>query len=234
MTDTLPDVMTRHEWNAFIGEFNENAPTGLRNKALFTLMHDAGLRVCEVIGLKTPDIKRVEVDGQEITSLALKETKGGKQRNIYLPENADRLLHDWLEEKSAQGLGRTKWVFCTLKGTQIKSSYLRELAARKGKDAGIDWRVHPHALRHTFATDLLEETGDLALVQDALGHSKPETTRVYAKVKNSRLARAMVNRQDQELKPDVDEETLELAKRLQELPEDQRAALAGLIKPSEK
>ena len=54
--------------------------------------------------------------------------------------------------------------------------------------------MHPHALRHTFVTDLLEETGDLALVQDALGHSKPETTRVYAKVRNSRLARAMAGR----------------------------------------
>ncbi|GAH18787.1 unnamed protein product, partial [marine sediment metagenome] len=70
----------------------------------------------------------------------------------------------------------------------------------------------------------------LALVQDALGHSKPETTRIYAKVRNGRLVQAMTRRKQQP-EEQLDPETVALAKALQELPEEQRAALANLIRP---
>ncbi len=137
MTDRLPDVMTSSEWQAFIGQFNVKAPTGLRNAALFTLMHDAGLRTCEVIGLQTKDIRQIEVEGRPVTQLALIATKAGKngkrkQRNVYLSEEADRLLAAWLDKKRDLGLGRSKHVFTTLKGKPLAGSYLRELAARKG------------------------------------------------------------------------------------------------------
>jgi len=110
---------------------------------------------------------------------------------VYLSDRATLLLNSWLAVREQRGIGKVKTVFTTLRGEPVKDSYLREVAARKGAAAGITWRVHPHALRHTFATELLDETGNLALVQDALGHSRPETTRVYAKVKNTTLARAM-------------------------------------------
>ena len=224
--ERLPDVMTETEWAAFIGTFNEKAPTGLRNKALFTLMHDAGLRACEVIGLKTADVKDVDVDGEKLTCLRLQATKGAKHRNVYLTEEADRLLRAWLGVRSARDLGRRKNVFTTLKGGPLADSYLREVAARKGEDAGIDWRLHPHALRHTFATELLEETGDLALVQDALGHSKPETTRVYAKVRNGRLALAMARRKKAETNADklaaLQEQLAALQEQLEALAADDR------------
>lgn len=197
MTDKLPDVMTDEEWQAFIGQFNTKCPTGLRNAALFTVMHDAGLRTCEIIGLKTSDLHRDRLDGEEVLRLHLKVTKRGREREVYLPARARQLLEAWLEQKKALGLGRYKTVFTTLKGEPLQSAYLREVAARKGNEAGITWRVHPHALRHTFATELLEEHGDLALVQDALGHSRPEDTRIYAKVHNKRLGRAMVHRKGQ-------------------------------------
>jgi site-specific recombinase XerD len=196
VTNKLPDVMTDQEWQAFIGQFNQKAPTGLRNAAIFTLMREAGLRACEVIGLQVRDIRQDKLDGRAIAVLNLKTTKGGKQRNLPLSDRANLLLTSWLTTREKRGLGKVKTVFTTLQGEPVKDSYLREVAARKGKEAGIGWRVHPHALRHTFATELLDETGNLALVQDALGHSRPETTRVYAKVKNTTLARAMA-KQDQ-------------------------------------
>jgi site-specific recombinase XerD len=228
MTDKLPDVMTDSEWRQFIGTFNLKAPTGLRNAALFTLMHDAGLRTCEVIGLKTSDVRTDTVDGQPVTALRLETTKGGKERMVYLTAAAEDLLTRWLETKKAKGLGRFRQVFTTLKGGPLADAYLRELAARKGEQAGIGWRVHPHALRHTFATDLLEDTGDLALVQDALGHRDPETTRVYAKVRNSRLARAMAKRgvpAEEPEEPAVDA----LAAALKAMPAAARRALAKAL-----
>jgi site-specific recombinase XerD len=225
VTDKLPDVMTESEWRAFLGRFNTRAATGLRNAALFTLMHEAGLRTCEAIGLKTSDIRQEKVDGETVTALRLETTKGGKERMVYLSAEADRLLRLWLEKRAGLGLGRKRHVFVTLEGKPLDGGYLREVCARKGAAAGIAWRVHPHALRHTFATDLLEETGDLALVQDALGHRSPDTTRVYAKVRNSRLARAMVGRRA-EPAPDrqaLAEKVAALEAQLAEL----RAALTG-------
>lgn len=227
MTERIPEIMTEQEWQTFIGQFNVKAATGLRNAALFTLMHDAGLRTCEVIGLKTGDVRKDALDGQAVTVLTLHVTKGGKERNVYLSEEADRLLGAWLEKKGGLGLGRFKHVFTTLKGGPLDSGYLRTACARIGDRAGIERRVHPHMLRHTFATELLEDTGDLALVQDALGHASPETTRVYAKVRNGRLAAAMTRRKAEVLDP----ETVKLAKALQALPEKQRAALAEAIMP---
>jgi len=198
MTAKLPDTMTASEWKAFIGTFNTRCLTGLRNAAMFTLMHDAGLRTCEVIGLKVTDIRREE----KTTALDLHIAKGGKQRRVYLTEQADDLLTRWLDARKEKDLGRAKHVFTTLKGEAIKDAYLRELAARKGTEAGIEWRVHPHALRHTFATDLLTDTGNLALVQDALGHADPETTRIYAKVANTQLRDAMTGRNKREVEPE--------------------------------
>ena len=230
MTDKLPDVMTHTEWRAFIGTFNLKAPTGLRNAAMFALMREAGLRTCEVLGLKTGDVRDETLDGRPVTKLTLKRTKGDKERVAYLSDGADALLRRWLEVKRAQGLARFKHVFTTLKGEPVKDAYLREVAARKGAAAGIDWRVHPHALRHTFATDMLERTGDLALVQDALGHSDPETTRVYAKVRSSRLARAMTGRdQVQAEAAAVDPQVAALAQALAGLAPEQREALRALL-----
>jgi site-specific recombinase XerD len=228
MTDKLPDVMTEAEWRAFIGTFNTKAPTGLRNAAMFTMMREAGLRTCEVIGLKTSDKREDVLDGKPVTKLTLEVTKGGKERIAYLSDEADGLLRRWLEVKQSLGLARFKHVFTTLKGGPVKDAYLRELAARKGAEAGITWRIHPHALRHTFASDLLERTGNLALVQDALGHSDPETTRVYAKVRNSRLARAMAGRTEPTSEPVADPVVAALAAIL--TPEQRRALLAALQK----
>jgi len=213
MTDKLPEIMTEQEWQVFIGQFNVKAPTGLRNAAVFTLMHDAGLRTCEAVGLKTADIRQDSLDGQPVTVLTLKATKGGKERNVYLTDRADHLLRAWLEKKGALGLGRYKHVFTTLKGGPLDSGYLRTVCARMGARAGIERRTHPHMLRHTFATDLLADTGDLALVQDALGHSSPETTRVYAKVRDARLAAAMTKRGQ----PDLQEQIAAVQKQLDEL-----------------
>ena len=229
VTETLPDVLTDAEWTAFVGEFNMKAPTGLRNLAVFTLMREAGLRTCEVIGLKVSDVRDDELDGRRVTALRLETTKGGKERVVYLSAAADGLLRRWLERRAALGLGKFKHVFTTLQGGALKDAYLRELCARKGSEAGIVWRLHPHALRHTCATNLLEKTGDLALVQDVLGHARAETTRVYAKVRNTRLARAMVGEPEAEAADEAGAGVADLAEALAGLTVEQRKALAAAL-----
>lgn len=227
MTDRLPDVMTKQEWADFIGEFNERCATGLRNVAMFTLMREAGLRVGEAVALKIGDVREADLNGGTVTCLHLRHTKGDQERVVYLTDEADGLLRRWLAVKGEHGLARFRHVFTTLKGGPVADSYLRVVAARKGAAAGIGWRVHPHALRHTFATDLLEDTGDLALVQDALGHKDPKTTRVYARVRNGRLAAAMTGRHKREAEPEPATEAEDLAAQvLGALPAEVREAMA--------
>jgi site-specific recombinase XerD len=222
VTHLLPDVMTDSEWQAFIGTFNKRCATGLRNAAMFSIMHQAGLRTCEVLGLKTADVRRE--DGA--VALDLHVTKGGKQRRVWLDRETADLLDRWMDARSGAGLGHAKHVFTTLKGATLKDSYLRELAARKGEEAGIGWRVHPHALRHTAATNTLKRTGNLALVQDMLGHARPETTRVYAKIANEDLREAMTGETG---RTPADPEADELAAKIMALNPEARAALKAIL-----
>ena len=216
MAERLPQVLTEEEWRAFIRQFSTRCPTGLRNRAVFTLLHDAGLRTAEALDLQLQDIRR---DG-DVTGLLIRG-KGGRERWAWLTEEAQRLLDAWLEKRRELGLGQRKYVFVTLKGGRLDSGYVREVCARKGHEAGLPERAHPHALRHTFATDLLEREKDLALVQDALGHRDPKTTRVYARVRNARLKEAMTRKRD--------EQAAQLVQALRDLPAEVKQKVAAAL-----
>ena len=192
--------------------------------------------MCKVlVGGELRDKSGVNLPNSDLSAKCLTEKDladlefGIKNKVAYLSAEANGLLRRWLDARKALGLGRSKRVFTTLKGGLLAGAYLRELAARKGEEAGIGWRIHPHALRHTFATNLLRDTGNLALVQDALGHSDPETTRIYAKTVNSDLARALT-RNDQQPEPaPAGPEALALAAKIAAMTPEQRQALTALL-----
>jgi integrase/recombinase XerD len=106
----------------------------------------------------------------------IRQAKGRKDRTAWLD---DQTLADFLRKwKSRQPEG-TKWVFSTLLGKQLQYAYVRDALNRYVKRAHIKKDVHPHTLRHTFATELYKHTKDLALVQKALGHASISTTMIY-------------------------------------------------------
>lgn len=176
----LPEPLTPDEVKALLKIPNKRYRTGLRNLCMMRLMLDAGLRASEVLHLLPRDVDL------NTGRVFVREGKGKKDRVVWLNEASLVLLREW-RERRADG----KFLFCTIEGKELDSRYLRAMVARCGKKAEIERRVHPHLLRHTFASDLLRESGNLSVVQKALGHAHLTTTEIYLHIADSEVEEAM-------------------------------------------
>jgi site-specific recombinase XerD len=170
---TFPaEVLTPDEVRALIGACSSNAPTGIRNRALIAVLYRSGLRVGEALALKTTDI---DPDRGTIRVL---HGKGDRSRTVGLDQDAIALVQRWLDRRSDLGV-RNGSLFCTLDGGRLAASYVRTLLRRLALKVGIEKRVHPHALRHTHAAELVKEGVPVNLIQDQLGHASLATTDRY-------------------------------------------------------
>ena len=177
----LPEVLSPEERTALLRQPNRRAPTGLRNACLITVMLDSGLRAAEVLNLKVQDLDWMS------GKLTVKQGKGKKDRVLWLNESAIEVLRQWKEKRKVQeGL-----LFTTLLGQPIYSQYLRFMVKRYARKAAIPKDVHPHMLRHTFATDLYRATKNIRLVQKALGHADLSTTMIYTHLVDEELEDAL-------------------------------------------
>lgn len=181
----LPKVLTAEEQIALVAQPNPRYLSGLRNRCLLRVMLEAGLRAGEVVALKP---ERLDMRS---CRLMVREGKGAKDRVLWISDDLRDLIGRWLQRRPD-----SPWLFPTRNGGQLDTRYLRTTVKRYAVKAGISEaeRVTPHALRHTFATDLLRETGNIRLVQRALGHSDLSTTTVYLHVFDAELEEALRRR----------------------------------------
>jgi len=150
----------------------KNDWTGLRNKTLFTLIYAAGLRLNEALQLNKIDVK--DMDTIRITG------KGGKVRNIPLIESAKKLIKELLNINPKQEI--VSPLFLGLKGKRLSSRQVQKIIEEIRNKLSLPKTVTPHALRHSFATHLLEKGVDLRTLQELLGHSSLSTTQGYTAV----------------------------------------------------
>ena len=150
----------------------KNDWTGLRNKTLFTLIYAAGLRLNEALQLNKIDVK--DMDTIRITG------KGGKVRNIPLIESAKILIKELLNINPKQEI--VSPLFLGLKGKRLSSRQVQKIIEEIRNKLSLPKTVTPHALRHSFATHLLEKGVDLRTLQELLGHSSLSTTQGYTAV----------------------------------------------------
>ncbi len=182
----LPEVLTGEERILLLRQPNRRAPTGLRNRCLMQVMLDAGLRASEVLKLKVKDLDWMS------GKLKVKQGKGKKDRILWLNQQALDLLKKWREKRPHQADGcPTELLFTTLDGKPLSDRYLRAMVERYAKKADLSKDVHPHTLRHTFATDLYRETKNIRLVQKALGHSGLSSTMIYTHIVDEELEEAL-------------------------------------------
>lgn len=181
---TLPKTLSAEEVAALMARPNLNAPTGLRNRCILALMHRAGLRVSETCGLHLRDVRWAE--GRIV--LRAEVAKGGREATVYLDESTQSLLEAWKNVRRQYAAGKPH-LFTTLKGGPVSRHYVWEMTARYGRRAGIERPVHPHLLRHTFATDLLNEDFNLREVQVLLRHADIRTTTLYTHIVDTELQR---------------------------------------------
>ena len=177
----LPKTLTRDEAKALLEAPNLRAPTGLRNRCMLELMYRAGLRVGEVGALEPRD---VDVAGGTIRVV---DGKGGDGTAYFAADLVRPHLEEWLRERRRRKIGAGAQLFTTLKGGPVSVRYVEQMVARMKRRAGITSVCTPHVLRHTFATELLDEGFNIREVQDALRHADISTTEVYTHVLNTQL-----------------------------------------------
>jgi site-specific recombinase XerD len=167
-----PEPLTPAEVAAILGQCSLRAPTGIRNRALLMLLYRSGLRISEALALKPADISL------EAHTARVLHGKGGKATVRGFHASADDALARWLEHRKGLGL-KNGPLFCTLDGGQLSDRYVRDLLKRLAAKAGIEKRVHPHGLRHTFADELRRSGMDVVTISKLLGHSSIAVTSRY-------------------------------------------------------
>ena len=148
-------------------------------------MLNTGLRLSEAIGLQWRDLDLIS------GRLFVRQGKGAKDRTLWVGETDLEALRRW-RSRQVHAVGHVaEHVFTTLAGSPVSGRYVQQMVRRYAVKAGIEKRVHPHLLRHTFATDLYRDTGRIRLVQKALGHSDLSTTMIYTHVYDVEVEQAM-------------------------------------------
>lgn len=187
----LPTVLTPEERSRLLAAPNKKVVTGLRNYAMLTLFLNLGLRVSEALDLKVNDI-----DWQS-GKLTVVQGKGGRDRVLWLAAEDLKIMSSWLAKRPAP----SSYLFSTLQGGRMCDRYVREFVKRYARNNKISKDVHPHILRHTFATDLLRSTSNIRLVQKALGHTSLATTMLYTHIFDQELESALKNLRSEEQAP---------------------------------
>ena len=180
----LPRVLSRTEMQTLLDGIPARTPLEMRDRAMLELAYSCGLRAEEVIRLDTdsPDF-----DGERLRV----EGKGGKTRLVPMGEPAQAALRRYLERgrHALLAAGSERALLLSKSGRRLHPSDVRRRLQRWVREAAIAGGVSPHALRHSFATHLLEGGADLRTIQELLGHSSLSTTQVYTQVEPSWLQR---------------------------------------------
>ncbi len=164
----------------------------LRNIAMLEALRSSGMRVGELVGLKRDDLDYRQHSAR-VTG------KGDKQRIVYFDDAAWNAMQTYLKERNDGARGRALYQLplfarhdrrASNRVLPLTTDTVRLVFNALARDANIEIAMTPHSLRHAFAIKVLEATGDLAVVQDMLGHSSPATTRIYAKVSSKRMREA--------------------------------------------
>ncbi|MEO6859434.1 MAG: tyrosine recombinase [Solirubrobacteraceae bacterium] len=184
----LPRVLKATEVSALLDRIPATGPLELRDRAIFELAYASGLRAEELVSL---ELESIDFDGESVRV----EGKGGRTRLVPVGEHSLRALERYLEKgRPPLELGETRALFLSKSGRRLSTSDIRRRLrswARLAQGATPALAgAHPHALRHSFATHLLDGGADLRVIQDLLGHATISTTQVYTRVESARLRSA--------------------------------------------
>ena len=177
----LPRVLTRDEMTSLLDRIPARTPLELRDRAMLELAYSCGLRAQEVVGL---DLDSPDFEGERLRV----EGKGGKTRFVPIGEPAQRALRTYLDRgrpRLAAGADDGKALLVSKSGRRLHPSDLRRRLELWVRHAAIAGGISPHALRHSFATHLLQGGADLRAIQELLGHASVSTTQIYTQVEPS-------------------------------------------------
>ena len=188
----LPKALSVEQAVALAEHRTENTAPALaaRDHAITELLYGCGLRVAEVTGLDVQSgaESRGWLDAADATAHVL--GKGSKRRSVPVGGPALQALQAWLQWRPTLAKHGEPALFVSRLGTRLTANQLRNRLQAQAVQAGVPTRVHPHMLRHSYGSHLLQSCGDLRAVQELLGHASIGTTQVYTKLDFQHLAKA--------------------------------------------
>lgn len=179
----LPDVLTDEDITKIQSTFDLSLPDQYRNNVIVEVLYGCGLRVSELVNLK---LSNVYADEQMLQVIG----KGEKERWVPINPRALELMLSYVHNvRVHQPLraGEEKYVFINRLGTRLSRQYVFMFLKQAVADAGIRKKISPHSLRHSFATELVENGADLRAVQEMLGHASLSTTEIYTHLSRETL-----------------------------------------------
>jgi len=178
----LPKVLTRDEVNRLLAQPDGSSPGALRDRALLETMYACGLRASEAITL---ELSELDLEAGMLRARG----KGSKERLVPIGSQAVQTLRDYLERGRPRlvGIRDEPHVFVNLRGGGLSRQGLYRIVQGHARSAGLENRMSPHTLRHTFATHLLAGGCDLRSLQEMLGHADIGTTQIYTHLSSDRL-----------------------------------------------
>ena len=181
----LPRTLKASDVAKLLDRIPATTPLELRDRAMFEIAYGCGLRAEELVNL---DLTGVEFDAEQLRVLG----KGSKTRFVPAGEPALRAVARYLERgrPALAGDGGDGALFLSKTGRRLSTSDVRRRLRVWARHAAAQGAVHPHALRHSYATHLLEGGADLRAIQELLGHSSISTTQIYTRVESARLRAA--------------------------------------------
>ncbi|UOQ43063.1 tyrosine recombinase XerC [Halobacillus salinarum] len=186
----IPEFFYEQELEQLFTISDLNKPLGQRNQVLLELLYGTGMRVSECTALTTEDL-------DFSLSTVLVRGKGRKERYVPFGSHAERALHLYLDDGRQQLTDKNqsdvKDLLLNARGGPLTSRGARLILNKMVKEAAITAEIHPHKLRHSFATHLLDRGADLRSVQELLGHEHLSSTQIYTHVTKDRLRNVYMN-----------------------------------------
>lgn len=183
----LPKYLNYEEIEKLLNAFDNNNYVGIRNSLILEMLYSTGMRVSEIVNIELNDISKLDKN-IKITG------KGNKQRIVYYGTKCSNLLELYLS-KSYPILNskNSNYLILSKTGRKINDREIRTIIDVAAKTAGIEMKISPHVLRHTFATHMLNEGADLRSVQELLGHENLSTTQIYTHLTNEKIRNIYLN-----------------------------------------
>ena len=177
----LPQTLSPDEAVRLVS-FADDTPEGIRDRAIFELLYSSGLRVAEVTGL--------DIGGIDFSTAEVRVTgKGGKTRIVPVGKHAMEALWRWLKVRRSHKGATGSALFLGARGQRIGPRMVQSRIKHWATQQGLTIDPHPHMLRHSFASHVLQSSGDLRAVQEMLGHASIASTQVYTHLDFQHLAK---------------------------------------------
>ena len=177
----LPKFLKNEELDKIFSICNFNNPTEERDTLIIELLYATGVRVSELVNIKIKDINRKE-------KLIKVLGKGNKERIVIYNNHTKKALDAYLKDGyNYFNKKSSEYLILNKNGNKLSERYIREIINKKVSQASLDIKISPHTLRHTFATDILENGMDLMTVKELLGHESLNTTSIYTHITNEQI-----------------------------------------------